>query len=140
MRFKLRSHSRVCLWLFTLAVDFRHFKTWFAISIWYSVMITIDFSSFPLMLYFCEQFLWPLLWFSNIIFSDCIMFICMSICIKPESVSSCFFFMCVWYYSLEYLFFNIDLFFLIGGWLLYNIILVLPYINMNPPRINRVPL
>ena len=32
-------------------------------------------------------------------------------------------------------FFNINLFILIGGWLLYNIVLVLPYINMNPPRV-----
>ena len=30
-------------------------------------------------------------------------------------------------------FLNINLFILIGGWLLYNIVLVLPYINMNPP-------
>ena len=33
-----------------------------------------------------------------------------------------------------FFFFNINLFILIGGWLLYNIALVLPYINMNPPR------
>ena len=32
-------------------------------------------------------------------------------------------------------FFNIKLFILIGGWLLYNIVLVLPYINMNPPQV-----
>ena len=32
-------------------------------------------------------------------------------------------------------FFNINLFILIGGYLLYNIVLVLPYINMNPPRV-----
>ena len=32
-------------------------------------------------------------------------------------------------------FFNINLFILIGGWLLYNIVLVLPYINMNPPQV-----
>ena len=32
-----------------------------------------------------------------------------------------------------YYFFN--LFILIGGWLLYNIVLVLPYINMHPPRV-----
>ena len=34
-----------------------------------------------------------------------------------------------------FLFFNINLFILIAGWLLYNIILVLPYIDMNPPRV-----
>ena len=32
-------------------------------------------------------------------------------------------------------FFNINLFILIGGWLLYNIVLVLPYINMNLPQV-----
>ena len=32
-------------------------------------------------------------------------------------------------------FFNLNLFILIGGSLLYNIVLVLPYINMNPPRV-----
>ena len=32
-------------------------------------------------------------------------------------------------------FFNLNSFILIGGWLLYNIVLVLPYINMNPPRV-----
>ena len=32
-------------------------------------------------------------------------------------------------------FFNINLFILIGGKLLYNIVLVLPYIDMNPPRV-----
>ena len=31
------------------------------------------------------------------------------------------------------IFFNLNLFILIGGELLYNIVLVLPYINMNPP-------
>ena len=30
-------------------------------------------------------------------------------------------------------FFNLNLFILIRGWLLYNIVLVLPYINMHPP-------
>ena len=34
-----------------------------------------------------------------------------------------------------YLFFNINIFILIGGWLLYNIVLVLPYINMNLPQV-----
>ena len=34
-----------------------------------------------------------------------------------------------------FVFLNINLFILIGGWLLYNIVLVLPYINMNPPRV-----
>ena len=34
-----------------------------------------------------------------------------------------------------FLFFNINLFILIGGYLFYNIVLVLPYINMNPPRV-----
>ena len=34
---------------------------------------------------------------------------------------------------LKFHFFNINLFILIGGKLLYNIVLVLPYINMNPP-------
>ena len=33
------------------------------------------------------------------------------------------------------IFFNINLFILIGGQLIYNIVLVLPYINMNPPRV-----
>ena len=32
-------------------------------------------------------------------------------------------------------FLNLKLFILIGGQLLYNIVLVLPYINMNPPRV-----
>ena len=32
-----------------------------------------------------------------------------------------------------YYFLNLNLFILIGGWLLYNIILVLPYVNVNPP-------
>ena len=32
-------------------------------------------------------------------------------------------------------FFNLNLFILIGGKLLYNIVLVLPYINMNPPQV-----
>ena len=31
--------------------------------------------------------------------------------------------------------FNINLFILIGGQLIYNIVLVLPYINMNPPQV-----
>ena len=30
---------------------------------------------------------------------------------------------------------NINLFILVGGWLLYNIVLVLPYINMNPSQV-----
>ena len=34
--------------------------------------------------------------------------------------------------SLIFFFFNLNLFILIGGWLLYKIVLVLPYINMNP--------
>ena len=34
---------------------------------------------------------------------------------------------------LFYFFFNINWFILIGGQLLYNIVLVLPYFNMNPP-------
>ena len=33
----------------------------------------------------------------------------------------------------HFVIFNINLFLLIGGQLLYNIVLVLPYINMNPP-------
>ena len=33
-------------------------------------------------------------------------------------------------------FFNLNLFILIRGELLYNIVLVLPYINMNPPQVN----
>ena len=33
------------------------------------------------------------------------------------------------------LFFNLNLFILIGGQLLYNIVLVLPYINMNLPQV-----
>ena len=41
------------------------------------------------------------------------------------------------YFLLYYLFlfFNMNLFILIGGQLLYNIVLVLPYINMNPPQV-----
>ena len=35
----------------------------------------------------------------------------------------------------DFFFFNINLFILIGGQLLYNIVLVLPYINMNPPHV-----
>ena len=38
-----------------------------------------------------------------------------------------------------FLFFKLNLFILIRGKLLYNIVLVLPYINMNPPRCTRVP-
>ena len=34
---------------------------------------------------------------------------------------------------LIFLFLNLNLFILIGGELFYNIVLVLPYINMNPP-------
>ena len=34
-----------------------------------------------------------------------------------------------------FFFFNLSLFILIGGSLLYNIVLVLPYINMNPPQV-----
>ena len=33
-------------------------------------------------------------------------------------------------------FFNLNLFILIRGELIYNIVLVLPYINMNPPQVN----
>ena len=36
---------------------------------------------------------------------------------------------------LLFFFLNINLFILIGGLLLYNIVLVLPYINMNPPQV-----
>ena len=39
-----------------------------------------------------------------------------------------------WVYFLSF-FFNLNLFILIGGYLLYNIVLVLPYINMNAPRV-----
>ena len=35
---------------------------------------------------------------------------------------------------------NINLFILIGGWLLYNIVLVLPYINMNLPQVYKCSL
>ena len=31
--------------------------------------------------------------------------------------------------------FNINLFIIIRGWLLYNLVFVLPYINMNPPQV-----
>ena len=34
-----------------------------------------------------------------------------------------------------FFFFNTNLFILIGGWLRSNIVLVLPYINMNPPQV-----
>ena len=34
---------------------------------------------------------------------------------------------------------NINLFILIGGQLPYNILLVLPYINMNPPQVYMCP-
>ena len=33
------------------------------------------------------------------------------------------------------LFLNLNLFIFIGGWLLSNTVLVLPYINMNPPQV-----
>ena len=36
---------------------------------------------------------------------------------------------------LSKIFFNLNLFILIRGWLLYNIVLVLPYINMNLPQV-----
>ena len=49
-----------------------------------------------------------------------------------SSVSSLF-------YILASFFFNLNLFILIGGQLLYNMLLVLPYISMNPPRCTRVP-
>ena len=44
---------------------------------------------------------------------------------------------CVWeiaknQFIVIFSFFNINLFILIGGQLLYNTVLVLPYINMNP--------
>ena len=35
------------------------------------------------------------------------------------------------YFGFLFIYFNINLFILIGGKLLYNIVLVLPYINMN---------
>ena len=38
-----------------------------------------------------------------------------------------------------YLFFNINLFILLGGLLLYNIVLVLPYTDMNLPQCTCVP-
>ena len=41
-------------------------------------------------------------------------------------------FVFIFYY---FIIFNVNLFILIGGKLLYNIILVLLYINMNPPRL-----
>ena len=31
--------------------------------------------------------------------------------------------------------FNLNVFILIGGWIIYNIVSVLPYINMNPPQV-----
>ena len=37
--------------------------------------------------------------------------------------------------ELKRLFLNINLFIFIGGSLLYNIVLVLPYIYMNPPQV-----
>ena len=40
---------------------------------------------------------------------------------------------CYSYLSLFFLFFNLNLFILIGGQLLYNTALVLPYINKNQP-------
>ena len=39
----------------------------------------------------------------------------------------------LWYWRRLFFFFNLNLFILIRGQLLYNIVLVLPYINMNPP-------
>jgi len=43
-----------------------------------------------------------------------------------------------WYWYDAYFFYSffliLNLFILIGGWTLYNIVLVLPHINMNPPR------
>ena len=41
----------------------------------------------------------------------------------------------LFFFSFNFYFFNINLFILIGGQLLYNIVLVLPYINMNLPRV-----
>ena len=38
-------------------------------------------------------------------------------------------------FSFLLLFFNLNLFILIRGQLLYNIVLILPDINMNPPRV-----
>ena len=39
------------------------------------------------------------------------------------------------FFNIFFYYFIINLFILIGGWLLYNIVLVLPYINMNPARV-----
>ena len=39
-----------------------------------------------------------------------------------------------WMLRFFFFFFNLNLFILFGGKLLYNIVLVLPHINMNPPR------
>ena len=43
------------------------------------------------------------------------------------------------YKSHDFILFYLNLFILIGGKLLYNIVLVLPYINMNAPRCTLVP-
>ena len=51
------------------------------------------------------------------------------------SLEKCLFrYLTIFFESIFYLFiFNLNLFILIRGYLLYNIVLVLPYINMNPP-------
>ena len=41
----------------------------------------------------------------------------------------------LFFYNLVSFFLNINLFILTGGSLLYNILLVLTYINMNPPQV-----
>ena len=41
----------------------------------------------------------------------------------------------LWVGCQHLLFFNLNLFIFTGGWLLYNIVLVLPYINTNPPLV-----
>ena len=44
------------------------------------------------------------------------------------------------FFALQLFYFlNINLFILTGGWLLYNIVLVLPYINMNLPQVYMCP-
>ena len=49
-----------------------------------------------------------------------------------EILSNLFFFLIFFRVSF---FFNLNLFILLGGYLLYNIVLVLPYINMNLPQV-----
>ena len=58
-----------------------------------------------------------IIWISELVFQS------------SQAISSC----TCYYQNQLYFYFLINLFILIGGLLLYNIVLVLPYINKNPP-------